>query len=220
MNKKGSEGLAADLSYQAIKSNILSQRYPAGFQLREVQLSEELGFTRTPVREAIIRLESEGLVVSFPNRGAFVAKLSAKEIEDLFDVREAVETKAAALVIRRANREQLDELQNGLSIHGKRLKDANNADYRPPSLDFHEALIKLSQNQHLIDIWHSMRSKLRLARISSAMLAQRYKKAHQEHERILHLIYNGETENVRTLLIDHIGRARRNVLETLNSQVN
>lgn len=80
MGKKGNEGLAADQSYQTIKDNILSQRYPAGSQLREVPLSEELGFTRTPVREAIIRLESEGLVVSFPNRGAFVAKFSAREI--------------------------------------------------------------------------------------------------------------------------------------------
>jgi DNA-binding GntR family transcriptional regulator len=220
MPKKENEGRAADLSYEVIKSNILSQRYPAGFQLREVPLSEELGFTRTPVREAIIRLESEGLVVSFPNRGAFVASLSAGEIEDLFDVREALETKATELVIRKANREQLANLQAGLEKHGKLLENADGADYRPPALDFHEALIKLSQNKHLIDIWQGMRSKLRLARITSAALAQRYLEAHIEHEKILDLICTGKNEEVRKLMIAHIGRARHNVLETINRQSN
>lgn len=138
----------------------------------------------------------------------------------MFDVREAVETKAVALVIRKANREQLDELQNALAIHGKSLQETGNADYHPPTLDFHEALIKLSQNQHLVDIWQGMRSKLRLARISSAMLAQRFLKAHQEHERILNLIHKGDTDKVQKILIDHIDRARRNVLKTLNSQAN
>ena len=75
---------ASDIAYRAIKSKILSREYVSGFQLKEVQVSKEIGLTRTPVREAFIRLEREGLLRLFPNRGAFVVELSVKEIEDFY----------------------------------------------------------------------------------------------------------------------------------------
>jgi DNA-binding GntR family transcriptional regulator len=213
MNKKEPEKSAAEMTYRAIKDNILSQIYPPNFQLREIPLSKELGTTRTPVREAIIRLESEGLVSIYPRRGAFVNQLTTEEVENLFDVREAIETKAAELAIRKANRDELDELRDGLISHGRLIGDTRNSDYHLPALDFHESLIKLSHNQPLIDIWQGMRSKLQLARVTSAMVAQRYKEAHEEHQQILALIYAGKPDKVRKLLIEHIGKACRTYLK-------
>jgi len=167
------------------------------------------------VREAIIRLESEGLVCIYPHRGAFVNQLTSKEVENLFDVREALETKAAELAIRKANRDELDELREALITHGRLIGDTRDSNYRLPAFDFHESLIKLSHNQPLIGIWQGMRSKLQLARVTSAMLAQRYKEAHEEHQQILALIYTGKTQSVRKLLIEHIGKACRRYLKAV-----
>jgi DNA-binding GntR family transcriptional regulator len=211
MSPKKQENNASQTAYQFIRASILSQTYPAGFQLREIHLSEELGLTRTPVREAIIKLESEGLVRSYPNRGAFVIKLTLSEVEDLFDVREALEIKAAELAIRKANREQLDAIRDALEQHSQFIESSRDSNYRMPVLDFHEALIKLSHNQTLISIWQTMRSKLQIARVTSAMLAQRYRNAHKEHLQIHAHICAGETQKVRELLIKHIAQARDNV---------
>ncbi|MBW2603180.1 MAG: GntR family transcriptional regulator [Deltaproteobacteria bacterium] len=211
MSPKKQENYASQKAYQFIKTNILSQTYLPGFQLREIHLSEELGLTRTPVREAIIKLESEGLVHTYPNRGAFVIKLTLAEVEDLFDVREALEIKASELAIRKANREQLDAIRKALEQHGQLIESSRDSNYRKPVLDFHEALIKLSHNQTLISIWQTMRSRLQLARVTSAMLAQRYRNAHEEHLQIHEHICAGETQQVRQLLIKHIAQARDNV---------
>jgi DNA-binding GntR family transcriptional regulator len=211
MTPQKQENNASQTAYQFIRANILSQTYPPGFQLREIHLSEELGLTRTPVREAIIKLESEGLVRSYPHRGAFVVNLTLAEVEDLFDVREALEIKAAELAIRKANREQLDIIRESLEQHSQLIESSSDSNYRIPVLDFHEALIKLSHNQTLISIWQTMRSRLQLARVTSAMLAQRYRKAHEEHLKIHAHICAGETQKVRELLIKHIAQARDNV---------
>jgi DNA-binding GntR family transcriptional regulator len=211
MSPKKQDNNASQTAYQFIRANILSQIYLPGFQLREIHLSEELGLTRTPIREAIIKLESEGLVRTYPNRGAFVINLTLAEVEDLFDVREALEIKAAELAIRKANREQLDAIRDALEQHSQLVENSSDSNYRIPVLDFHEALIKLSHNQTLISIWQTMRSRLQLARVTSAMLAQRYKKAHKEHIQIHEHICAGETHKVRELLIKHIAQARDNV---------
>ena len=207
MNKNESGTSVAEITYKAIKKNILSQIYPPKFQLREIHLAKELGTTRTPVREAIIRLQSEGLVSIYPHRGAFVAQLTSKEVEDLLDVREALETKAAELAIRRANRDQLDELRAALIAHGRLISNSQDSTYHFPAFDFHESLILLSHNQPLMNIWQGMRSKLQLARVTSAMLEHRYKEAHEEHLQILALIYAGKTQSVKKLLIEHIRKA-------------
>lgn len=210
INKK--EINASMVAYQFIKDNILSKTYLPNFQLREMQLSEELDLTRTPVREAIIKLESEGLVRSYPNRGAFVVNFTLDEIVELLDVREALEIKATELAIRKSNREQLDAIQEALDQHGQTIEKSKNSAYNIPSLDFHEALIKLSQNNMLVSIWQTMRAKLQLARVTSAMHDQRYKKAHEEHLKIHRYICTGETKKVRKLLVKHIAYAKDNVL--------
>lgn len=211
VNAKASEGNAAQTAYRLIKENILAWQYPPGFQLREIPISEELGLTRTPVREAIIKLESEGLVRTFPNRGAFVIKLTLKEVEDLFDVREALEVKASELATRRANREQVDAIREALRKHEELLNSSESNLYHQPVLDFHEALMGLSQNEPLMELWRDLRSKLLLARSTSAQMGRRYLTALNEHKKILQLIQDGDAGNVRELLIDHIAQAKHNV---------
>ena len=104
----------SNLAYESIKLKILNQEVGLGSQLKEAKLAADLHITRTPVREALIRLDRDGVVRTYPNRGAFVAVLGEKEIEDLFDVREALEIKGVHLAIGRANKEELEKVREGI----------------------------------------------------------------------------------------------------------
>jgi len=203
---------ATKTAYQIIKAGILAQKYPPGSQLKEIQLSAELGLTRTPVREAIIKLESEELVHSIPNRGSFVAEISQGEIEDLFEVREALEDKAAYLAIRRANREELEAIKAALEERGKQIHGEATEGYIIPQMDFHHEMVRLSKNQALVRAWESLHCKLQVVRTRSAMREKRYLRALEEHKQILDLIYKGDVERTRKLLAAHLLTAKKNFL--------
>ena len=207
---------AVDHVYKALKSKILAQEYLPGAQLKEMQISRELAATRTPVREAIIRLEREGLVRTVYNRGAFVTVFSPEEIEDLFEVREALEAKALALAIRRANRDEVDSIERALRRRELRIKSlAIKQSFDDPELDFHLAIIRLSKNERLISIWQAMQSQLSLVRVTSTMRKRRYLKALDEHKKILAFMRGGDTTKAVRLLIRHLACDRNNLLSSL-----
>ena len=211
---------AVDLVYETLKSKILAQEYLPGIQLKEMQISQELGLTRTPVRGAIIRLEREGLVSTVYNRGAFVTVFSKREIEDLFEVREALEVKALNLAIRRANRDEIDSIEKALRNRELRIKHHDIiVDFRDPELDFHLAIIRLSKNQRLISTWQTMQSQLSLVRVTSTMINRRYLKALEEHKKILALVRSGDVRRAEKLLVKHIAYAKNNMLSSLSLEV-
>ncbi len=208
---------AGDLAYEALKSKILAQEYLPGMQLKELQISKELGLTRTPVREAIIRLEREGLVKTVYNRGAFVTVFSRKEIEDLLEVREALEIKALYLATRRASRDDIDTIETALKQRELLITNGvATVDFRDAGLDFHLGIIKLSKNERLISTWQTMQSQLSLVRVTSTMIKSRYLKAFEEHKKILALVGTGDFKRAEKLLITHISVARNNLLSSLS----
>ena len=197
------EQSVADLAYQTIKSKILARTYFPGLQLKEVQISKEIGLTRTPVREAFIRLEREGLLRIFPNKGAFVIELTAKEIEDLYEVREALEVMAIRLAIRRANRDEISALKKILDKTDRLYQRGVVKNYEDPKFDFHLELIKLSKNDKLISIWRQLATQLSLVRMTSSMTQKRHLKALDEHQGILKHIDSGDSEKAEELLRNH-----------------
>ncbi len=98
-------------AYEEIRRRIFSGEYPAGVRLREDELSAALGVSRTPVREALRRLDAEGLVVNIPNRGAHVASWTGEELNDIFELRALLESYAARRAATRLTAEELDRLQ-------------------------------------------------------------------------------------------------------------
>ena len=211
---------ATDLAYEAIKSKILRQELKPGAWLKEVQISKELGLTRTPVREAIIRMEREGIVRNFYGRGAFVAKFSKKEIEDLFEVREALEIKAAYCATRRANKDEMDELGKAMEEKERLFRKGVIVDFGHPQFDFHLGIIKLSKNERLISIWQTLQNQLLLMRTTSKMIAKRYLITSKEHEEILVSLRNGDFGQVETLLKSHLSKAKQNLLSTISKESN
>lgn len=208
---------AADIAYRSIKSKILSRKYVQGSQLKEVQISKDVGLTRTPVREAIIRLEREGLLRIIPNKGAFVIELTPKEIEDLYEVREALEVMAVRLAVRRANREEMSGLRKMLLKTDQLYQSGVVKNYEDPEFDFHLELIKLSKNNKLISSWKLLAAQLSLVRMTSSLTQKRYLKALEEHRGILQFIDSGNPNKAGNLLRSHLIKSKINLLSQFNS---
>ena len=102
---------ASHRAYEEIRRRIFAGVYPAGVRLREDELSAAIGVSRTPVREALRRLDAEGLVVNVPNRGAHVASWTEEELNDIFEIRSLLESYAARRAATRLTTEELDRLQ-------------------------------------------------------------------------------------------------------------
>lgn len=207
---------AVDIAYNTLKSKILAQGYLPGKQLKELQISTELGLTRTPVREAIIKLEREGIVKTIYNRGAFVATFSKKETDDIFDVREALETKAIYLATKRACSEDIDTIEKTLNKREELIKNGIlRVDYCDYGLDFHFLIIKLSKNDRLVSLWQTIESQLSLMRVTSTMLKHRYLKVFGEHKKILAFIAKGNFRSAEKLIIKHIEYSKNNIYSSI-----
>ena len=210
---------ASDLAYQTIKKKILLQEFHPGLQLKEIDLCKITGLTRTPIREAMIRLESEKLLISYPNKGSFVKQMSKEEIEELFEVRETLEIKCLALAIKKSSRSELIKIERALKDRKKYLNNENEVKYFLPKIDFHFELIKLSQNSILIDIWKGLQTRLQLIRVKSAMTNRRFLKSVDEHQSILHNICENNLIKAEKLLKSHIKTVKENLYTIVDFNV-
>jgi len=198
--------------YQTLKSKIILQEIPLASQLKEEQIAKMLNVTRTPVREAIIKLEREGLVTIQPNVGAFVVRLSEKDIDDILEVRTALETRAAYIAIKIANKDELKKISDTLSGRKTFLEGVKNKKFDYPGVDFHHDLIKLSKNKKLIQFWELLDAQLQLVRVKSSMVEGRHLLALQEHKQILFYMFERNYMMTEKLLINHIGKVKTNFL--------
>jgi DNA-binding GntR family transcriptional regulator len=182
-----------------LRGRILSGDLQPGERLNEVHLSERYGISRSPIREALQSLSGEGLVTFVAGKGAFVQELTADELRNLGEVREALETQAARLAAERATPEDLDELERSTSI------TADHGDEGPSS--FHFVLFRVARNPRLELIGSSTTSRLRLARSRSASDAARLVQANAEHRDIVAAIRAGDADTAASLMRAHIRSA-------------
>ncbi|HEY0832405.1 MAG TPA: GntR family transcriptional regulator [Azospirillum sp.] len=148
-----------ETAYQALRAGIIGGRYPAGSPLREITLAAEIGVSRTPIREALRRLDAEGLVDLVPNYGATVCAWTPRDFEEIFELRALLESHAAARAATRitaAGIEALAELCDGM--------DAAAQGGRPDRLDriadlndrFHKGLLSAAESRRLADLLASL----------------------------------------------------------------
>ncbi|NUR88746.1 MAG: GntR family transcriptional regulator [Nonomuraea sp.] len=182
-----------------------------GDRLYEYRLAEELGVSRIPVREAIRMLESEGLVVVQPHKGVLVRALGPDDVENLFDVREAMEVLAARLAARRVSEADVTRLR-GLLAQGRRaLEEGDLEQVDATNTDFHESLIRVAGNPLLHEVWEPLQGRLRwLFRQNTEQ-----ERVWQEHHDILGAVESGDAEFAAALALKHVRSSRRMVLEML-----
>ena len=136
---------------QAIKEGILKP----GERLMEIQLADELGVSRTPIREAIRKLELEGFVVMIPRRGTYVADISLKDVVQVFEIRSALEELAAGLAAERITPDELEELERILVEINEYIDRDEFDKIVDTDIRFHGVLYRASRNNRLVDILHN-----------------------------------------------------------------
>ncbi|HHP50800.1 MAG TPA: GntR family transcriptional regulator [Moorella mulderi] len=207
-----------EIVFEALKEAILEGHLKTGEKLMEIQLAEELGVSRTPVREAIRKLEQEGLVVIIPHKGAFVADLSMKDIADLFEVRAALESLAAALACERATEEELEEMERLLMEIGKGVEEENLEYTIEVDTKFHEVLYQASRNALLVKIINNLQEKIQTYRTTSLSMPGRMAEALEEHRRLLEAIAAREVDLAQRLAQEHIENAANRVMEAIRTR--
>lgn len=178
----------------------------------EIQLAEEMGVSRTPVREAIRKLELEGFVVMIPRKGAYVAGVSFKDVKDVFEIRAALEGLAAGLAAEKVTQEEIEQMERAL--HYEREPDSLEEMVQSDT-DFHALLYKASRNERLITILANLREQIHRFRTTSLAVPGRVKNAIQEHRAMVDAIARHDVEDAQSLAAAHIENAANIMYDAL-----
>ena len=198
-----------DIAEQYLRQAILDGTFVAGERLNEVLIADELGISRGPLREAIQRLASEGLLKQVRNKGAFVPKVHRRELGDLYEARIALEVRAVKLVASVHSERHASELSALLDETTTAL-EAGDATAYPPDLDFHRAIIAMAGNDVLARFASEVQARIQLARARSARDPIRAGVALQEHRDIVRALMAGEVDLACALMESHLHHSFEN----------
>jgi DNA-binding GntR family transcriptional regulator len=197
--------------YDHLRAEILDGRLEPGTELAETALSEQLGVSRGPLREAIGRLAAEGLVTVRPRRGAVVRSLSEEEFLELYQVREALETMAVKLAVPRLAPDDLaalEELNRAMDACGER-GDLDR--FFEANLAFHARILDASGNRMLVELYRQLLDRLGHYRMRSLTLRGNLRRSVTEHAAILRAAKRGDAERAAALMADHIRVPQRRI---------
>lgn len=207
-----------ELVFEALREAILKGQLAPGERLMEIQLAEELGVSRTPVREAIRKLELEGLVLMVPRKGAYVASFSMKDVVEVFEIRAALEGLAAALAAERITDQELEELERQLVKSSELINLADLEGMVEVDTGFHQILYQSSRNQRLAQIINNLREQIQRFRQTSLSYPGRMKDALGEHREIVDAISARDPELARKLAQDHIENAENSMMQVIRTE--
>lgn len=193
-----------DTVADTLREAILDGSLRAGSQLRETHVSAELGISRAPLREALRRLEEEGLVVKIPFKGAYVAEVSKQSIDDISRLRSVLEPWAVEQGLDVLREERLAELRKLIGSLSSAAQAGNVQRSIDAHLAFHRAVYEAAGNQALADIWRGWESQLRLFLAADLRNYEDPMAVANDHAAMLTLIENGDLEQLKHELRHHI----------------
>ena len=211
---------ASDRAYSILREEILEGELPAGTVLAEVEQSTRLGVSRTPLREALTRLGSDGLVSAHSGRGVVVTDVSLSNITELFEVRQALEEQAARLAARRRRPEVFEELQREFRRAHELLDDPD-----PARREYYELVARLDVaideavgNPFLVSTLEGVRTHVARIRRLSNDNPERLREAAQEHLMIVDAIVDGSESLAAHATQLHLYRSLKYILGSLEPQ--
>ena len=207
-----------EIVFEHLREAIISGKLRPGERLMEMQLAEEMGVSRTPVREAIPKLELEGLVIMVPRRGAYVSDLTIKDVAETYEIRSALESLAAGLAAERITANEGEELERILVQIGQCIE--NNDLNRSLELDeqFHNVLYQASKNDRLVQIINNLRESIQRFRAITMGTPGRLEAVFNEHMKIVEAISDRNPELAELLAQEHIENAENALLEWKKDQ--
>ena len=208
----------SELVYRKLRDSIVNGVYPPGSMLRQVEVAETLGVSRNPLREALPRLESEGIVILFPRRGYAVATLEPGEIEDVFDLRILIETHLVRRSAKLRTKRDSDHAKNIVSEMAALAAQAeivDRAQWFDMNLKFHDALMQPANRPHHLKALKQSRGALEVYIRTEVRLTGDLRQAQREHAAMAKAFIAGDADRLVELTRKHSEHTRDRLLQGL-----
>jgi DNA-binding GntR family transcriptional regulator len=194
-------------AYRAIKSGILTNKYPGGFQVLEDDLARSLDMSRTPVREALLRLDMEGLIDLIPRHGMRVRPLSLDDVREAYQLLGFMETAAAEMIAARVpNREEVAALEAHVRVMEASLKVDDILGWAEADERFHRELVNLSGNKRLARIANTLLDQTERFRRFTMRLRRKPTHFVSTHAELVREIRKGDINRIREVHLGHKAR--------------
>jgi DNA-binding GntR family transcriptional regulator len=194
-----------DEAYRIIKEAITTLQFRPGEPVIEGKLAKSLGISKTPVRNALVRLEQEGLVQTFPFRGTFVAPLNVRRVKETFEVRGALEELALRDLIGRVSPQDVVRLRRVIDEAAVNVHEGHLEESIESIREFHEGLVSLSDNGLLNETYSILSDHLARIRAICGHIPGRVEKSAQEHKAIVDAIEHNDLDGAIVALRLHLG---------------
>jgi len=204
-----------DVIFDTLREAIIVGELKPGERLMEVQLAERMGVSRTPVREAIRKLELEGLVEMLPRKGAHVADLSVKDIMDVLEVRATLDGLASSLSALRINDDEIKELRHLLDQFVGYVEKENLQGSIKKDVEFHDVIYRSSRNDKLIQISNNLREQIQRFRVIYIKDYSSTKELVREHNAILEAITGRDPEAAMRAAQIHIKNQEEAIIRSV-----
>lgn len=196
----------ADRAYAALKGVIVSLNvYEQAGEVRldERQLAQDLGISRTPVREAMAQLEREGFVRSVPRRGVYVVRKTKQEVIELITAWAALESMAARLITQNASEDEIATLRKMFATFENGTLHAKLDEYSEVNIEFHQTIIRMSHNHVLVDLAENLFTHMRMIRGKTIGEKDRVDRSIHDHMNIIEALEARDTARAEALVRDH-----------------
>ena len=204
--------------FNTLRQAILRGELKPGERLMEIQLANKLGVSRTPIREAIRKLELEGLVLMIPRKGAEVAEITEKNMLDVLEVRKALEELAAELACERITQEQIKELKVAAEEFRQTLQSGDVTRIAEADVQFHDVIFAATDNQRLISLLNNLREQMYRFRVEYLKQKECYPQLLEEHQQMIKMIESHQKKEARAIAGRHIDNQAVSVSDALREK--
>lgn len=207
-----------DVVFNTLRQAILRGELKPGERLIEIQLANKLGVSRTPIREALRKLELEGLVNMVPRKGAEVADITEKSLRDVLEVRKALEELSVQLACEKITEEEIEELKRVAERFKDTLDDQDVTKIAEADVAFHDVIYTATDNQKLILLLNNLREQMYRYRVEYLKKEEAYPQLIAEHEELIDNISKRNKEEATRIMCEHIDNQVATVINVIHTK--
>lgn len=207
-----------DVVFNTLRRAILKGELKPGERLMEIALADKLGVSRTPIREAIRKLELEGLVVMAPRKGAKVASITERDLNDVLEVRKGMEVLAISLACKRITGEELEKLEIIERDFQKLIESGNLTELAEMDVKFHDTIYQATNNQRLVQLLNNLREQMYRYRMEYLKDIAVRRTLAEEHKAICQALRERNQQQAEKYVSIHIDNQQKAIIRSLNQE--
>ena len=204
----------AKMAYESIRQSILSGQWKIGELYNEKAIAADLGISRTPVREALLELASQDLIIFLPRRGLMVNRFTRRDVDEIFEVRKAIELAAVEKIVKTSPPFDLFEIEESLLNQRKAVKQKDYIAFMEADRLFHTGISELTNNRRIIAILDNIRDIIHVMGAKALAIEGRALEVIEEHQTICEALKKGNIEEARRAMAYHLDQSKGAVVES------